>query len=106
MGCRRGVHVGRPKAVGERTMTFTIAMLAGLFLQAGSVATLPATPQGKIVEGFVKAFNAGEAAFLKYQEQHMVPSQKRTPEERKAMYARMRGDFGDLKVLSVPSASA
>jgi len=82
-----------------------ILTLVGSLAQ-GTAVTLPSTPQGKVVAAFVTAFRAGEPAFLNFQEQHMLSGQKRTLEERKAMYARMRKNFGDFKFRAVRSASA
>ena len=63
-----------------------VAVLLSLGLQAAPVVSLPATPQGKQLEAFVKAFRTSEAAFVAYQGENMLP--KRTPEQYKTMYAR------------------
>lgn len=70
-------------------------------------ATLPDTPQAKHVKAYVDAFNSGdEAKFLKTQERLMSSEvlARRTPEQRAQIYARMRGDFGTLKILRVAAA--
>lgn len=74
-----------------------------LLLVAQPTATLPATPQGKHVEAFVAALNTSEAAFIKFIESQSIP--KRTPDQQKTMYARMKKDFGTFKIASVLSAS-
>lgn len=64
-------------------------------------ATLPATPQGKIVKAYIDAFNSGdEQKFLKVQEDLMSPDvlARRPAAERAKMYSRLRGDFGTLTV--------
>jgi hypothetical protein len=72
--------------------------------QTAAAAALPATPQGKQLEAFVKALRSGEAAFVTFQAENMLP--KRTPEQQKTMYARIRKEFGDFTILRVLSASA
>jgi len=72
--------------------------------QATPAVSLPSTPQGRQLDAFVTAFRAGEAAFVAYQAGNMLP--KRTPEQHKTMYGRMRKDFGDFTILRVLSASA
>lgn len=72
--------------------------------QAAGAMALPATPQGKQLDAFVAAFRTSETAFVAYQAENMLP--KRTPEQHKTMYARMRKDFGDFTILRVLSASA
>lgn len=84
-----------------------ITLLAAVFsltLQATPPATLPATPQGKQLQAFVTSLRAGEAAFVAFQADNMLP--KRTPEQHQTMYARIRKEFGDFTILSVLSASA
>lgn len=71
--------------------------------QTAPAVTLPATPQGKQLDGFVKALQAGEAAFVMFQAGNMLP--KRTPEQHKTMYWRIRKEFGDFTILRVLSAS-
>ena len=44
---------------------FTILVLATALLQTSPSVTLPATPQGRQIEAFVKALRSGEAAFVK-----------------------------------------
>ena len=83
---------------------FMILVLATTLVQATPSATLPATPQGRQIEAFVKALRSGEAAFVKYQEDNMLP--KRTPEQLKTMHGRIRKEFGDFKILNVLSATA
>ena len=64
-------------------------------------ATLPDTPQGKIVKAYIDAFNSGdEQKYLKAQETLMSPDvlAKRPVAERSKMFSRLRGDFGTLKV--------
>jgi hypothetical protein len=65
---------------------------------------LPNTPQGKQVQAFITALNSGEAAFVKFQQDHMLPT--RTPEQLKTMYGRVKKSFGEFKVLRVASASS
>ncbi|MEO8679478.1 MAG: hypothetical protein ABI665_10560 [Vicinamibacterales bacterium] len=81
-----------------------IAVVLSLALQAAPAITYPSTPQGKQVEGFVKAFQAGEAAFVTFQGEHMLPA--RTADQRRTMYARMHQEFGDFTVLTLLSASS
>ena len=81
-----------------------IAALVSVALQATPVVGFPATPQGRQVEAFVKAIHTGEAAFVAFQADHMLPA--RTEEQRKTMFARIRKEFGDYTVLAVLSASA
>ena len=71
--------------------------------QTTPAPTLPATPQGKQLDAFVKALRAGEAAFVTFQAENMLP--KRTPEQHKTMYLRIRKEFGDFTILRVLSAS-
>jgi hypothetical protein len=81
-----------------------VALLFGLAVQAAAPVTLPATPQGKQVEAFVKALRTGEDAFVAFQGEHMLPA--RPVEQRKKMYARIHQEFGDFTLLSVLSGSA
>lgn len=70
-------------------------------------ATLPDTPQAKLVKAYVDAFNAGdEAKFLKTQEELMSTDTlaKRPADQRAKMYNRMRGDFGPMKILRVAAS--
>lgn len=85
-------------------MCTLIAVLLGLGLQAAPAVSLPATPQGRQLDAFVKAFRTSETAFVNYQAENMLPN--RTPEQHKSMYGRMRKDFGDFTILRVLSASA
>jgi hypothetical protein len=65
-------------------------------------AKLPDTPQAKYVRAFIEAFNSGdEATFLKTQEAVMAAGTlaSRPAEQRAKNYARMKGDFGTLKIL-------
>lgn len=64
-------------------------------------ATLPDTPQAKLVKAYIDAFNTGdEAKFLKTQEAIMSPDAlaRRPAEDRAKMFKRMRGDFDKLEV--------
>jgi hypothetical protein len=64
-------------------------------------ATLPDTPQAKHVKAYIEAFNSGdESTFLKTQEDLMTPEAlaRRPASQRAQMYARMKGDFGTLKI--------
>ncbi len=85
-------------------MITLIAALLSLGLQATPAVTLPTTPQGKQLDAFVKALRTSEAAFVAFQAENMLP--KRTPEQHKTMYARIRKEFGDFTILNVLSASA
>ena len=85
-------------------MITVIAALISISLQASSAVSLPATPQGKQLEAFVKALRTSEAAFVTFQADNMLP--KRTPEQHKTMYGRIRKEFGDFTILKVMSASA
>jgi hypothetical protein len=70
---------------------------------------LPDTAQGKRVQIYVDAFNAGdESAFLAMMKDQVDPQliAKRTDDERKQMFQRMRGDFGTFKIARVERASA
>lgn len=44
---------------------FMILVVATTLVQAAPSATLPATPQGRQIEAFVKALRSGEAAFVR-----------------------------------------
>ena len=55
-----------------------VAVLLSLGLQAAPVVSLPATPQGKQLEAFVKAFRTSEAAFVAYQGENMLPKRTRS----------------------------
>lgn len=64
-------------------------------------ATLPDTPQAKHVKAYIEAFNSGdEKKFLKTQEELMSSDAltRRPADQRASMYARMKGDFGTLKI--------
>jgi hypothetical protein len=64
-------------------------------------ATLPDTPQAKVVKAYLDAFNTGdEAKFLKAQEEIMAPDllARRPAADRAKMFNRMRGDFDALKI--------
>lgn len=90
-------------------MIAALLTLVLLIPQASPAVTLPDTPQGTRVAAYIKAFNAGdEKAFLTMQEAQIQPEllQKRTAEERAAMYKRMRGDFGTIKPTKVLKASS
>lgn len=88
-----------------------IAALLTLILltpQATVSVTLPDTPQGKRVSAYLQAFNAGdEKGFMAMQDAQVKSEllQKRTSAERSAMFKRMKGDFGTLKVARVVKAS-
>jgi hypothetical protein len=79
-----------------------VAALLSIGLQAAPVS-LPATPQGKQLDAFVTALRASETAFVTFQAENMLP--KRTPEQHKSMYGRIRKEFGDFTILRVLSAS-
>ena len=67
-------------------------------------STLPDTPQAKRVQAYVDAFNSGdEAVFLKAQESMFSAEAlaRRPAAERARMYARLRGDFGPMKIKRV-----
>jgi hypothetical protein len=71
-------------------------------------ARLPDTPQGKMVQAFIEAYNSGnEATFLKAQESLLSADAlaKRPVEQRAAMYTRMRGDFDKLVVKRAQATS-
>ena len=55
-------------------MITLVVVLLSLGLQAAPAVTLPATPQGKQLETFVKAFRTSEAAFVAYQGENLLPS--------------------------------
>ena len=83
-------------------------LLTLILLTPQAPAALPGTPQGKRVATYIDAFNAGdENAFMAMQEAQIKPEllRKRSAEERSAIYKRMRGDFGTLKVTKVLKAS-
>src|SRR3954468_12705085 len=64
-------------------------------------ATLPDTPQAKLVRAYLDAFNTGdEGKFLEAQEKIMAPDllARRPAAERASMFKRMRGDFDKLQV--------
>ena len=76
---------------------------------AAQAVTLPATPQGKHVQAYLDAFNSGEVQkYLAMMDEHLEPAlvKKRTVEERKEMFERIRGDFGTLRVARVKQATA
>lgn len=89
-------------------------LLIGLSLVLGAAqpkaaAGLPSTPQGKIVETYLKAFNSGdEKVFLDMQEQLLTKAQleRRTRQERAEMYQKMRRNMGTLSVDKVIKATA
>lgn len=85
-------------------MIIVIAALLSIGLQAPPAASLPATPQGRQLDAFVKALRTSEAAFVTFQAEHMLP--KRTPEQHKTMCQRIRKEFADFAILRVLSASA
>lgn len=65
---------------------------------------LPDTPQAKRVRTYIEAFNTGDdAVYLNMQEEIMSPGTlaKRPATERAKMFARMRGDFGTLRITRV-----
>lgn len=65
-------------------------------------AALPDTPQAKRVRAYIDAFNSGdEGKFLKAQEENFSAEtlQRRPAAERAKMYARLRGDFGTMKIV-------
>lgn len=71
-------------------------------------ATLPDTRQGKAVKAYVDAFNTGdEAKFMKVQEDLMSAETlaRRPADQRKKMYARLRGDFPTMKIKRVAAAA-
>lgn len=84
-------------------MITLVAVLLGIGLQAAPAVSLPATPQGKQLTAFVTALRAGETAFVTFQNDNMLP--KRTPEQHKTMYGRIRKEFGDFTILKVMSAA-
>ena len=98
-------------------LLFVVALQGQVVVQGGpppapvpknAPATLPDTPQAKHVKAYVDAFNTrDEAAFLKMQEEHFAPDtlQKRPAAERAKMYARLRGDFGSMKILRVAASA-
>ena len=76
---------------------------------AAQAVTLPTTPQGKHVQAYLEAFNSGDVQkYLAMMDAHMDPAvvKKRTLEERKEMFERIRGDFGTLRVARVKQATA
>jgi len=69
--------------------------------------SLPDTPQAKHVQAYIDAFNSGdEAKFLKTQESLMSADAlaRRTVDQRKQMYGRMRGDFPAMKIKRVAAS--
>lgn len=86
-----------------------MALLALLLVPQGSAgATLPDTPQGKRVAAYVAAVNSGdEKTYLAMQDANMDPAvlKKRSADERSAMYKRIKGDFGTMKITKVVKAS-
>ena len=70
---------------------------------------LPDTPQGKIVAGYIKAFNSGdEKTFLTFHTEHMAEDtlKRRTEADRKDLFKRMKDDFGQLKPARIIEAKA
>jgi hypothetical protein len=86
----------------------SLALAAGVQSPATAVA-LPDTPQGKHVAAYVEAFNSGDVKkYLAFYEAHMAASilDKRSVEDRTAMYKKMRGTFSTLTPSKVVKASA
>lgn len=87
----------------------TTLLLLLFFPQPAKAVALPDTPQGKRVAAYIDAFNSGnEKTYLAMQEAQMGPDivKRRTPEERSAMFKRLRGDFATMKVTKVVKATA
>ena len=90
---------------------FEFLMVASLFLTQGAAKSvaLPDTPQGKLVQSYVDAFNSGdEKKFVAWFEANVSAAilAKRSPEERAKMFQRMKGDFGKLVVTKVVKSTA
>jgi hypothetical protein len=90
------------------TLILSLALAAGVQTPAGAVA-LPDTPQGKHVTAYIEAFNSGDVkTYLAFYEAHMAASilEKRSVEDRTAMYKKMRGTFSKLTPSTLVNASA
>jgi hypothetical protein len=84
------------------------SLLVGVAQTPPVVTGLPSTPQGKILERYLTAFNSGdEKLFLDTQEQLLNKTQldRRTRQERAEMYQKMRRNMGTLSVAKVIKAT-
>jgi hypothetical protein len=80
-----------------------------LLVPQGATAPLPDTPQGKQVAGYIEAFNTGDdQTYLAMQEKRLHPDvlARRSPDERREMFRRMKADFGTLRVAQVLKSTA
>lgn len=91
-------------------LTCVLTLLLITAAQADSkTAALPDTPQGRRVQAFIAAFNTGdEKQYLAMQNEQFEPAvlKRRSVEERQALFQRIRGDFGSLKIARIVKASA
>ena len=90
---------------------FEFLMVASLLLTQGAAKSvaLPDTPQGKLIQSYVDAFNSGdEKKFMAWFETSVSPAvlAKRSAEERAKMFQRMKGDFAKLVVTKVVKSTA
>ena len=86
-----------------------LVSLLGMASAAQEPTVLPDTPQGKHVRAYVDAVNSGDIKkYMAMIDTHLAPSlvAKRTPEEHKEMFERVRGDFDSLRITRVIRASA
>jgi hypothetical protein len=90
---------------------FELLMVASLLLTQDTVKSvaLPNTPQGKVVQAYVNAFNSGdEKKFIAWFEANVSAAvlAKRSAEERAKMFQRMKGDFAKLVPTRVVKSTA
>jgi hypothetical protein len=90
---------------------FELVLVASLLLiqDTAKGVALPDTPQGKVVQAYVDAFNSGdEKKFMAWFETNVSPGMlaKRSAEERAKMFQRMKGDFGKLVATKVLKSTA
>ena len=86
------------------SMVLVISSLAG----AQERADGPRPETRELISAFVKAFNSGSAEqWEKMAQEHFSAAllKRRSPEERKQMYERLRGDFGNIALESVERES-
>jgi hypothetical protein len=87
-----------------------LVAIALAWTSAGAVgqASLPDTPQGRRVAAYVRAFNAGEAAFVAAYDELFTPgfAKLTTAEARSARFKSLSRDFGPLDVSRLLSAGS
>ena len=89
-------------------MTMLVAATIAVVPAAAQERTLPDTPEGKLVAGFIAAANAAdEEALGRFQEANFSEGalKRRSPEERMARNRQLREQTGGLSVIEVRSAT-